>query len=114
MNYKFLKIVVFVPVNYADTVRKALAESGAGHIGNYDSCSFSSRGIGCFRPLKGSQPCIGRQGEIESVEEERIEVICPKKILKKALTALKKAHPYEEPAVDIYPLLNEFSFDAII
>ena len=106
MNIKFVKIIVFTPVTHADEVRKALAEGGAGHIGNYDSCSFSSRGIGKFRPLKGSEPFIGKEGTLEEVEEERIEVICPYEILKKVLTAVKEAHPYEEPAMDIYPLLN--------
>jgi len=88
-------------------LRKALAEAGAGHIGNYDYCSFSVKGVGRFRGLKGSKPFIGQTGRVEEVEEERIETICPKKKLKKVLVAVKKIHPYEEPAVDIYPILNE-------
>jgi hypothetical protein len=105
LNMKFVKIVVFVPVSHAEKVREAFGKNGAGHIGNYDFCSFSSKGLGRFRPLKGAHPFIGKQSKIEKVPEERIETICPKKSLKKVLTAVKKAHPYEEPAIDVYPLL---------
>jgi hypothetical protein len=107
MDFKFVKIVVYVPSPYADKIRRVLAESGTGHIGKYDYCSFSVKGIGRFRPLKGTKPFIGKSGKIEKVPEERIETICPKKIFKKVLSAVKKAHPYEEPAIDIFPLLNE-------
>lgn len=113
MDFKFVKIVVFVPVSHADKVRAALAEVGAGHIGNYDFCSFSVNGVGRFRPLKGSKPFIGEAvadgeliGKVEEVEEERIETICPAEKLEEVLAAVKKVHPYEEPAVDVYPLLN--------
>jgi hypothetical protein len=105
MKFDFFKIVVFTPLSHADQVREALAKAGAGHIGNYDACSFSSRGVGRFRPLKGAKPFIGEVGEIETVEEERIEVICPANILEKVLKEVKKAHPYEEPAIDVYPLV---------
>ncbi len=101
-----VKLVVFTPLSHCDPVRKALAKAGCGHIGNYDSCSFSSRGQGRFRPLEGANPFIGKQGKVEVVEEERIETICPERILPKVLEALQKAHPYEEVALDIYPLLN--------
>ena len=102
-----MKIVVFTPLSHADAVRKALAEAGAGHIGNYDSCSFSSRGVGRFRGGEGTKPFIGEPGKLEEVEEERIETICPSAKLEEVLAAVKKAHPYEEPAIDIYPLLND-------
>lgn len=107
MDFKFVKIAVFTPLTHAEKVRAALSEAGAGHIGKYDSCSFSARGIGRFRPLKGSKPFVGREGKIEEVEEEKIEVICEKKDLKFVIHALRKAHPYEEPAIDIYPLISE-------
>lgn len=107
MDYKFVKIAVFVPSTHGEAIRKALAEAGAGHIGNYDYCSFTSKGIGRFRPLDGAQPFIGESGKIEAVEEEKIEVICRYDLLNKALSAIQKAHPYEEPAIDVYPLLNE-------
>lgn len=103
---QYLKIVVFVPSSHADKIRRALAESGCGHIGNYDFCSFSVKGVGRFRGLAGAKPFIGKLGRIEKIVEERIETICPKSKLKAVLKAVKKAHPYEEPAVDVYPLLN--------
>lgn len=110
MDFKFVKIAVFVPVTHADKVREALAESGAGHIGNYDCCSFSVKGIGRFRGLEDSKPFIGEVGKIEEVEEEKIETICPHEKLDEILAAVKKVHPYEEPVIDIYPLLNEGQF----
>lgn len=101
-----MKIVVFAPASHAEKIRQAMAKAGCGHIGNYDFCSFSVKGIGRFRPCKGANPFIGKAGKIEKVAEERIETICPKAKLKKALAAIKTAHPYEEPAVDVYPLLR--------
>ncbi|MFA5842064.1 MAG: hypothetical protein WC882_00065 [Candidatus Gracilibacteria bacterium] len=99
-----VKIVVYVPGSYADAIREALAKAGAGHIGNYDCCSFSVKGIGRFRGLEGTNPFIGTPGKLEEVEEERIETVCRKKDLKKILTAVKKVHPYEEPAIDVFAL----------
>ena len=106
MKNSYYKIVVFVPVVNANDIRKALSNAGAGHIGNYDFCSFSSKGIGRFRPGKNSNPHIGSQGQIEEVEEERIETICPKDKIEEVLESLKKVHPYEEPAIDVFELCN--------
>jgi hypothetical protein len=103
---KFVKIVVYVPALAGNKVRNVLAEAGAGQLGNYDHCSFSSRGIGRFRPLKGANPHVGSTGELEEVEEERIEALCPEEKVKAVIAAVKSAHPYEEPAIDIIPLLN--------
>lgn len=102
-----MKIVVFVPATHADLIRSTLAEAGAGHFGNYDFCSFSSVGTGRFRGLEGTNPFIGEPGKIEEVEEERVEVICPIEKKDAVLEAVRKAHPYEEPAIDVYPLLNQ-------
>lgn len=102
---KFVKIVVYTPESHAEKVRTALAKAGCGHIGKYDFCSFSVKGVGRFRPLKGAKPFVGRIGKIEKVVEERIETICPKAKLRATLAAVKKAHPYEEPAIDVYPLV---------
>lgn len=107
MNLPLVKIVVFAPATHSDVVRKALAEAGAGHVGNYDFCSFTSGGTGRFRALDGAKPFFGEVGKIAEVAEERIEVICSLKILKKVLKSVRAVHPYEEPAIDIYPLLNE-------
>ena len=99
-----IKIVVFVPEKNADDIRKAIAASGGGRIGNYTYCTFSSKGIGRFKPGIGAKPAIGRVGEIESVPEERIEFICERKLVKTVIASIKKVHPYEEVALDIYPL----------
>ena len=101
-----VKLVVFTPISHADIVRKTLGEAGAGKIGNYDFCSFSSRGVGRFRGNENSNPTIGKAGEYEEVEEERIETIVPREILKEVIEKMKAVHPYEEVAFDIYPLEN--------
>lgn len=106
MDFPFVKVVVYVPATHADAIRQALADAGAGHIGNYDSCSFSMKGIGRFRAGEGARPFIGEVGNIEEVEEERIETICKSSTIEEVLKAARAAHPYEEPAIDVYPLLN--------
>jgi hypothetical protein len=106
MKIANVKLVVFTPIAYCDIVRKALGEAGAGKIGNYDFCSFSSRGVGRFRGNEKSNPTIGEAGQYEAVEEERIEVVVPREILEKVIEKMKSAHPYEEVAYDIYPLEN--------
>lgn len=102
-----VKIVVFVPLTHADIVRQAIGDAGAGVIGNYSHCSFSSRGVGRYKPLEGAKPAIGEVGKYQEVEEERVEFVCPKDRVKKVIEAIKKVHPYEEVALDIYPLLDE-------
>ena len=72
--------------------------------GNYSFCSFSSRGVGRFRPEQGANPAIGTVGKLEAVEEERIETICDRAILQDVIAAINKVHPYEEVALDVYPL----------
>jgi hypothetical protein len=103
---QFLKFVVFVPVTHTGTVLEAMAGAGAGTIGDYDSCSFVLRGTGRFRPLDGADPFIGEKGKVESVEEDRVEVVVPRDRMMDVLRAAREAHPYEEMAYDIYPLLN--------
>jgi len=107
MKFKNVKIIVFVPSSHCDIVRKAIGESGGGIIGNYFYCSFSSKGIGRFKPNTKAKPHIGKTNKIEEVEEEKIEFVCPKKIAKKVIKAIKKVHPYEKIALDIYPLIEE-------
>ena len=106
MQSSKVKLVVFVPLTHTDLVRKVLGESVAGKIGNYDFCSFSSRGTGRFRGNENSNPSIGTGGKYELVEEERIEVVVPRDILKYVIENMKKVHPYEEVAFDVYPLEN--------
>ncbi|MEK7659735.1 MAG: hypothetical protein AAB343_00870 [Patescibacteria group bacterium] len=104
ISTKNVKFVVFVPLSHTDAVRQALGEAGAGKIGNYYFCSFSSRGTGRFRGNEKSNPTIGEAGEHEVVEEERIEAVIPREILKEVIAKVKSVHPYEEVAFDIYSL----------
>lgn len=99
-----VKIVVFVPETQAEIVRQAMSQAGAGKIGNYSFCSFSSKGTGRFLPNAGANPAIGEIGQLEEVIEERIEMICSKAMINDVIEAMKKVHPYEEVAFDIYPL----------
>lgn len=101
------KLAVFVPEENASQLRQALGDAGAGSIGNYSHCSYSSKGTGSFRPEANSNPHIGEHGQQEFVDEVKIEVIYPVHIEKQVLRAMLKAHPYEEVAYDLYPLANE-------
>lgn len=101
---KMVKIVVFVPETHADLIREAMGKAGAGRIGKYIFCSFSTKGIGRFKPSKGAHPKIGKIEKLESIKEERIEMVCEKQKLKNVMSAIKKVHPYEEIAIDVYLL----------
>ena len=98
------KIVVSVPVAHADSVREAMGKAGAGKSEKYSFASFSSRGIGRFRPEAGAHPAIGHIGQMEEVEEEKIEMICDSEVLAAVVEAIKKVHPYEEPPIEAWPL----------
>lgn len=102
-----VKIVTFVPLANAGEVREALGSAGAGNIGEYSYCSYSVIGKGRFIPSDSANPHIGSANTLEAVEEERIEVVCERENAKAAIAAMRQAHPYEEVAFDIYPLLNE-------
>jgi hypothetical protein len=102
-----VKFVVFVTRTHADIIRNALGMAGAGVVGDYKHCTFSVSGTGRFIPLKTAHPYLGRVGKPETVEEERIETVCYKKDLEKIITAVRKVHPYEEVAFDIYPLISD-------
>lgn len=98
------KLAVYVPTTHVEKVKESLAKAGAGHIGNYSNCSFSTQGIGNFKPLEGTNPYIGQIGEVESVEEVKIETIVPQRVLGGVINSMLNAHPYEEVAYDIYKL----------
>lgn len=101
---KRYKIVVYVPEDYADKLREAMGNAGAGKIGNYSHCTFTVKGVGRFRPEDGANPTIGSVGKLEEVQEDRIETVCEEEKLKDVLKAIKDIHPYEEPATDVYPI----------
>ncbi|MGM9987882.1 MAG: Nif3-like dinuclear metal center hexameric protein [Bacillaceae bacterium] len=104
---KTKKLVVFVPTTHVDEVKEAIAQAGGGHIGNYSHCSFSLEGEGNFKALEGTTPFIGSEGEVTSVKEVRIETIITASQQRRVVSAMLKAHPYEEVAYDIYPLENK-------
>lgn len=104
-----LKLVTFVPTEQAERVRKALFAAGCGNIGGYDSCSYNLKGEGTFRAGENTHPFCGSIGELHREEEVRIETILPSYKKGEVVRALLSAHPYEEPAFDLYPLENEWT-----
>ncbi len=105
-NYK---LVLFVPVGSAAKVSNAIFTAGAGAVGNYSHCGFQSDGTGSFLPLQGAKPAVGKKGKLEKVSEVRFETIVPAERIDDCIAAMKKAHPYEEPAFDVFKLYNDRS-----
>lgn len=103
---KLIKLSVFVPVDHRERLMQALFDAGAGTIGNYAECSFSSAGTGSFKALEGATPFIGAKGERHLEKEEKLEVLLTTHRKSQILQAMKDAHPYEEIAYDLIPLLN--------
>ncbi len=102
-NEEQVQIVTFVPVEHRPVVQRALWDAGAGVIHEYRDCSYFVSGTGTFFGGKDSHPAIGQAGRLEEVAEDRLEVVCPRSLVTKAIEALRAAHPYEEPAIDVYP-----------
>ncbi|MSR17650.1 MAG: Nif3-like dinuclear metal center hexameric protein [Phycisphaerales bacterium] len=98
------KLLTYCPSSSAEDVRSALASSGAGRIGDYECCSFSTSGTGTFRGTPSSSPRVGRKGQLERVEEVCISVVTSQRALAASIAALRSAHPYEEPAIEVIPL----------
>lgn len=104
-----VKIVVHVPPEAAEAVRRTVGETGAGAIGNYTFCSFSVNGTGRYKSSETAHPYNGETGKLNEVIEERVEVTCARADAKKVIAAIRAAHPYEEPTYDIYQLIEEDS-----
>jgi hypothetical protein len=100
------KLVWFVPADALEATRDAVFEAGGGRIGGYERCSWYTAGTGTFLGGEETDPAIGDQGREEHVPELRVETVVPDEALAEALAALRAAHPYEEPAIDVYPLLD--------
>src|SRR5688572_15327742 len=98
------KLVFTIPSSHADAAREAIGKAGAGKLGKYSFCTFTTKGIGRFKPEDGAKPFIGEVGKLEEVEEERIECQCDERVVGNVIAALKRVHPYEEIAYDLYPL----------
>ncbi len=110
IDIKRVKISVTVPSENVPTVLNAMCNAGAGVIGNYSFCSNSCKVVGTFKPNEDANPYIGKKNNLEFVDEEKLEVVCDVEKVKDVVTALRKTHPYEEPGIEIIPLLDEKSF----
>jgi len=104
MGSQIFRIEFYVPESYLEDVKNALFQAGAGRVGDYDNCAWQTRGTGQFRPGADSSPFIGSPGDMETVEEYKVELVCEKPFLKAAIAAMKEAHPYEEPAYAVIRL----------
>ena len=110
ININKVKIIVTVPKENTEKVRNAICNEGAGVIGNYSFCSMSTKCIGTFKPNDDANPYIGENNKLEFVEEDKLEVVCSVEKVKNVILKLREVHPYEEPAIDIIPLLDENKF----
>jgi len=100
------KLCVFIPATHLETVKTTMFDVGAGRIGDYEHCSWQTLGQGQFRPLDSSQPFIGQKGELETVDEYKLELVVEDEHIRAVVAAMKLAHPYEEPAYDVWQLAN--------
>lgn len=107
IDIKKVKIIVTVPSENVQEVRDAMCNEGAGIIGDYSYCTFSTKGIGTFKSSNKANPYIGEKNKLEFVNEEKIELVCDVNIAKKVLKRLREVHPYEEPGIDIIPIIDE-------
>lgn len=105
-NFTDAKLEIFAPQEHTLTIRDALAEIGVGVIGNYDHCVAISPVTGYFRPLEGANPFDGEIGKIKETVEYKLEVNCKRELVKGAIEAIKRVHPYEEPLINVIPLAN--------
>lgn len=110
IEIKRVKIVVCIPYDYVSRVRDAICSEGAGRIGNYFFCSTTSKVVDTFIPLQDANPFIGQCDKLERVLEERLEVVCDINIVSKIIKIIRDVHPYEEPGIDIIPLIDEDYF----
>lgn len=101
-----LQLIVYVPIEQLEPVKIALFAAGAGRLGHYEHCAWQVLGSGQFKPLSGSKPYFGREGEISTIEEYRVEMIVPEACIDDVIAALKHAHPYETPAYHVLQCLD--------
>ena len=106
LNMDICKLEIFIPQTHFKILQEALQKADAGHIGNYDSCLSYSEVVGTWRPLDGSKPYLGQHNQISQEKELKVEVVCKIDNLEKTISAIKNIHPYEEPVINIIPLLS--------
>ena len=100
----FFKIEIYVPATHAEPLRAAVAAAGAGRLGNYDSCIWSTAGTGQFRPLPGSSPAVGAVGTLDAVPALQLATLCARRHLRAVIAAIRASHPYETPAFQFWPV----------
>lgn len=101
-----LKLIYYVPDSHLESTKQAIFSAGAGSIGNYEHCAWQVKGMGQFKPVKGADPYIGELGELEQVDEWRVETIVIEENAKAVAKALKASHPYEEPAFEFIQIIE--------
>lgn len=106
MEFKYVKLETYIPETHLRDLQKVLQETDAGHIGNYDSCMSYSRVTGTWRALDGAKPYIGAPGEISEEPEIKVEVTLGAEQIEEVAAAVRRVHPYEEPVINLIPLLN--------
>ena len=106
-----VKIFVTVPHENIDEIREAVCNAGAGVIGEYTHCTTTVKSVGTFLPSDNASPYIGESGKLEVVEEDKIDFVCDVENVKNVIAVLRKVHPYEEPGIDIVPLIDESCFE---
>ncbi len=111
-DYSYFKLEIFIPASHVDALREALGRVGAGRIGNYDQCCSVVEVRGYWRPLEGAKPYQGEIGQVETGVECKVEVNCPRELVKEAVKAIRAVHPYEEPLINIIPLANHWFDEA--
>lgn len=104
IEFSCCKLEIFIPESHLPSLRQALQQADAGHIGSYDSCLSYSPVTSCWRPLAGSQPYLGQVGTLSTEQELKVEVTCRREKLEETLAAIKAVHPYEEPVINVIPL----------
>ena len=110
INISKVKIFVAIPIESVENVRKEIFKTKAEVIGNYTCCTSSVKCVGTFKPNENSNPYIGKKNKIEYVDEEKLEFVCNVEDVKEVVKTIRQVHPYEEPAIDIVPLIDENSF----
>jgi hypothetical protein len=100
------KLAFFVPASHVDVVKAAVFAAGGGRIGDYDHCAWQTLGHGQFRPLDGSQPFLGQTGQVEVVEEWKVELVVADELIAQVVAALRQSHPYETPAYEVWRLAD--------
>nr|WP_314877627.1 YqfO family protein [uncultured Pseudomonas sp.] len=100
------KLAFFVPASHVEVVKAAVFAAGGGRIGGYEHCAWQTLGQGQFRPMAGSQPFLGQAGEVEQVEEWKVELVVADELIRQVVAALKHSHPYETPAYEVWPLAD--------